>query len=467
MQQDPPNNAMENVPDEDNFDYRHGFANGLEAIHHETYESHLASKVHWQWMSQELSEKKQQWQQLQARLDAHHQATRQAFADLQDRLMCIATEGQRQAYLKEQYSDNQSKIAQIETRLEASRHRYSLLAGLVYWVAGLAFVAGDLIISHEIVAYALNIRNTTEAWAFAFGLAMVSVLLKPVYDRLVEKPYLEKNQQPRGYAWFKIALMAFAVATLFVLGYFRYEAYKTDRLKQAVNQQIKTLQQQATDPLTGQLQDSAQLQAQLQAQRAKFEQLNQALVDSPWALWAFVLSGILFALAGAVCWGIAFPVLQCYWQRWLQLLPARKKLIAQREVLQKDIQQCSALLAQYYAQRLTLERDLAPDERVAQWEAQVLQLEKNIIELSEKCRLAETDTRISAFNDGYAKGNSTRAWMSDEEFQQYKLNTFASGQSSKNASNNRAEKQPFSKRTGRPYEEFRKQIWGDLRGDNE
>ena len=72
---------------------------------------------------------------------------------------------------------------------------YSLFAGLLFLVAGISFLAGDLIISHEIVAYALNIRNPNEAWAFAVGLAMVSILLKPAYDRLIEQPYQENPEK--------------------------------------------------------------------------------------------------------------------------------------------------------------------------------------------------------------------------------------------------------------------------------
>ena len=122
------------------------------------------------------------------------------------------------------------------------------LAGLFFFAAGLAFVFGDLIISHEIVAYALNIRNNYEAWAFAIGLAMISILLKPAYDRLIEKPYTDQHtQQARSrYAWFKVGLAGFAIVTLGILGWFRYEAYRTDKLKEAINKSVKNLQLNAT-----------------------------------------------------------------------------------------------------------------------------------------------------------------------------------------------------------------------------
>jgi hypothetical protein len=63
------------------------------------------------------------------------------------------------------------------------------------------------------VAYALNIHNTVEAWSFAVGLAMVSILLKPAYERLIESPYSdgESAKAKKTYAWFKGVTVVFAV----------------------------------------------------------------------------------------------------------------------------------------------------------------------------------------------------------------------------------------------------------------
>ena len=111
-----------------------------------------------------------------------------------------------------QLSENQASINHFTVKRISVAHKYSLFSGLIYLLAGISFVAGDLIISHEIVAYALNIRNNFEAWAFAVGLAMVSVLLKPAYERLIENPYTENPsvRSKRIYAWFKGVTVVFA-----------------------------------------------------------------------------------------------------------------------------------------------------------------------------------------------------------------------------------------------------------------
>jgi H+/Cl- antiporter ClcA len=92
--------------------------------------------------------------------------------------------------------------------------------------------------------------------------------------------------------------VVFAVVTLFVLGWFRYEAYKTDKMKEGINKAIKNLNNQVFDPLNPTAPPPPAVQAQIEAKMRSFDALNQDLVNSPWALASFVLSGVLFALAG-------------------------------------------------------------------------------------------------------------------------------------------------------------------------
>ncbi|MFB0908463.1 MAG: hypothetical protein QMB03_09350, partial [Spirosomataceae bacterium] len=186
---------------------------------------------------------------------------------------------------------------------------------ILYLLAGVAFVAGDLIISHEIVAYALNIRNNVEAWLFAIGLASLSILLKPAYERLVEQPYLNDYHEKttRIYGYFQTFLVVFAMGTMVVLGWFRYEAYKTDKLKDGINKQIQALQLESQPIDPSQPVDNQALILKMDEKLQAFDSLNMTLVNSTWALLSFVLSGVLFAVAGAICLGIAFPILHTFW----------------------------------------------------------------------------------------------------------------------------------------------------------
>ncbi|WP_420154812.1 hypothetical protein [Siphonobacter sp.] len=296
----------------------------------------------------------QEIQELDTEIRQTRQDQQQTYGSLQQHLVKIDSINKDIARQNQSVSETEADIASLEERYKKAAPKYSLFAGLLYFVAGLSFVAGDLIISHEIVAYALNIRNTTEAWFFAVGLAMVSVLLKPVYDRLIEGPYLQNQEKSQKlYASFKITLAIFSVLTLFVLGWFRYEAYRTDKMKQAITQNIKNLQLQQAD------QTSASAILQVEKQMQQVDVLNQGLVTSPFALASFVLSGVLFAVAGAVCLGVSFPILQGFWFRWLQAGPKLKRLRKLRLQKQQRLAETEGSLSEHLIQKGTLENKLS------------------------------------------------------------------------------------------------------------
>jgi hypothetical protein len=360
-------------------------------------------------------------------------------------------------------ADNQNKIVYYEDKFKASANKHSLFAGILYFLAGVSFVFGDLIISHEIVAYALNIRNNFEAWAFAVGLAMVSVLLKPAYERLIEQRF--ENGSASGqklYAWFKGILVLFSVLTLFILGWFRYEAYKTDKLKEGINKTIKNIQLQQGDlSLTPQNQTS--ILERLNQQLQKIEVLNQNLVLSNWALASFVLSGILFALAGAVCLGIALPVLAAYWQRWLQISPQIKRLRKQKQGFETDLKTAQEQIATCVIKKNIAENDLSLLDNITILQENRVVLMADIIHLQGEAKLHETDLRMFTFNDGYAKGMVARDVLTEEEWAKFRNNNYLS-------MNNLALKArsggdgdravSFSKKNNnlRPYQAIRKMI---------
>jgi uncharacterized membrane protein YciS (DUF1049 family) len=401
-----------------NSDFQHGYTSGVEGVNRETYEGYLSSQINTDWLTDRIQEKRTELTQIDQQLAEATEANRAAFADLQTHALQVERLSKQ---VKQREDDRQA----LETDRDSLRERrtkaapdYSLLAGLLFLVAGISFLAGDLIISHEIVAYALNIRNTNEAWAFAVGLAMVSILLKPAYDRLIEKPYQENPElNGRKYGRFKMALAVFSVLTLAVLGWFRYEAYRTDQLKAAINKSVRQLQLN-TDPTAATQVLSPSTLNKIEKQLSESSELNLALVNSPWALLSFVLSGILFALAGAVCLGIALPVLSAFWFRWLQADIKLWKLRRRIKRLDKEISPLDAQLAEQRTRQQVLQHNLdllpALDELKAQRQA----INADINELLAELKLAQTDSRISNFNDGYGQGEATRTVLSEDEQRQ-------------------------------------------------
>ncbi|MFD2574074.1 hypothetical protein ACFSUS_25785 [Spirosoma soli] len=455
-----------------NPDFQHGYTSGVEGVNRETYEGYLSSQVNTDWLTDRIQEKRNELTTVDRQLAEATEANRVAYADLQNHALQVER-------LDRQVKSREADRLALENDRDNLRERrtkaapdYSLLAGLLFLVAGISFLAGDLIISHEIVAYALNIRNTNEAWAFAVGLAMVSILLKPAYDRLIEKPYQENPEQNQGkYQRFKIALAVFSVLTLAVLGWFRYEAYRTDQLKAAINKSVRQLQLN-TDPTSAtQTLDAATL-SKIEKQLSESSELNLALVNSPWALLSFVLSGILFALAGAVCLGIALPVLSAFWFRWLQADIKLWKLRRRLKRLDKEMAPLEAQLAEQRTRQNVLQHnlDLLPALDELKEERRTVAAELN--ELLAELKLAQTDSRISNFNDGYGQGEATRTVLSDDEQRQLRkemlslqngsrLNGGRSGEVRPNGG--QPDKATNGKPQGlRPYQTIRKFLSDDL-----
>jgi hypothetical protein len=405
-----------------NRDYQHGYSSGLEGLDRQVYEAYLSSNVSHEWVLDRLNQKRTELETIKNKRQETIQTHKQSFDKLQEQLMGVNKTAKKMKDLDASVSDINLQTEKLEEKRSSSAPFYSLVAGLIFLAAGISFIAGDLIISHEIVAYALNIRNPNEAWAFAIGLAMLSVLLKPAYDRLIEEPY-HNEDSPKAktrYARFKLILSIFAIVTLIVLGWFRYEAYRTDKLKEAINKSVKGLQLNAVDPLTGAPINSPELTNKIEQALRNSDQLNLDLVNSPWALMSFVLSGVLFAIAGAVSLGMALPVLQGFWMRWLQIDPKLWRLKRRKKKIEKQLDDLQAIISEQLAHKSILENNIAV---LPTWE-ELKQEEKSIrteIEnLEEERKLALTDSRIQSFSDGFAHGQVTRDIMSEEEYEQWR-----------------------------------------------
>ncbi len=452
-----------------NPDFQHGYNSGVEGVNRETYEGYLSSQVNTDWLSERIQEKRTELTTVERQLAESTEANRTAFASLQTHALQVERltkqVGQRESDRQELESDR----AKLRERRTKAAPDYSLLAGLLFLVAGISFLAGDLIISHEIVAYALNIRNPNEAWAFAVGLAMVSVLLKPAYDRLIEQPYQENPvQYGRRYGRFKMGLAIFSVLTLAVLGWFRYEAYRTDQLKAAINKSVRQLQLN-TDPTAGTQDLSAATLNKIEKQLSESSELNLTLVNSPWALLSFVLSGILFALAGAVCLGISLPVLSAFWFRWLQADIKLWKLRRRLKRLDREITPIEAALSEQRVQQTILQHnlDLLPDLNALKNRRETIYTD--LTTLYAELKLAQTDSRISNFNDGYGQGEATLTNLSDDEQRQLRKEMLSLHNSSWNGTseNRTANISPVNGTNGkanglRPYQTIRKFLEDEL-----
>lgn len=403
-------------------DFQEGFSRGVENSNAEPVEQKLTAFSTFQWLQANLTETKSSLIALEEKINSITEKHRSKYGELQKFTQQLNQKMGEKASVESTISVYKEEISELNDRKKEHKTPYSLLAGVLYFLAGFAFLAGDLIISHEIVAYALNIRNTVEAWAFAVGLASLSILLKPAYERLVEQPYLkaENLSAKKIYGYFQSGLLVLSVLTLVILGWFRYEAYKTDKLKEGINRQIKTMQMQATSIDPSEVVDNTQLLADIDTKLAEYNALNVSLVNSPLAMLSFILTGLLFAIAGAICLGIAFPILQVFWLKGMQLNPGIKRRKRRIRKILKTLDPINEQIA-----KLSAARDVFTQEINYLDDLESLRNERKV-KLAEieklKTDILDLGNNVIASNvrDGYQKGSSYRNEMTDEEYESYR-----------------------------------------------
>jgi hypothetical protein len=376
--------------------YQSGFWNGYFELSKDSLETYLSQKTILNNTKEELILQEKNLQEINHQIDTNKNQYNHLFAELTQINYQLDYQINLKKRRENDLAETDGEIERYKQEREDLRNKNSFLGGVLFLLAAVVFILGDLIISHEIVAYALNIKNTTEAWSFAVGLAMVSVLLKPAYDRLIEYPYSQDKtlRSKRVYLIFKILVVVFTILTLGILGYFRYEAYRADQLKNNINSNIIALQEEENP-------ESLKL---IESLTKKSETLSQNLVNSDSGMWAFVLSGVLFAIAGAICLGIAFPVLVAYVRIWFQIPRKIKKLEKSYQAQIKAIEEIEMLISQQSA-KLEAQKNLI--HHLGNFDAlteKKIQLEKRILELKQKAHKTETEIQITELTMGYEKG---------------------------------------------------------------
>ncbi len=390
-----------------NEDYKKGIEHGVDGLDKTHFEDYLSSEVSLEWLEDAKAQLVDQQEELEKKIQDTTSKKLQILEAIHEVKPQHDSKKLEVSHLQEQIEDFQQRIVEAKNEKSKNPLHYPLLAGIIYFFAGVVFLFGDLIISHEIVAYALNIKNDKEAWAFACGLAGVTFLLKPAYERLIEEPYLknptEKTQ--KLHRFFQGTLVLISVITLAVLGFFRYEAYKAEKLKDSINREIKSLQLASTPLIQGaEVNEDPSILLKIEEKMKEIDAYNKELVTSPWALASFVLSGVLFAIAGAICFGIAFPILSSYWKRWFWHNPSINRSRRRIKKLRKQMVQIETPRFEYAA---TLEHyqkglELLPDLDTLKSEAQ--KINEQILSITEKIRLARESARISSYATGYDYG---------------------------------------------------------------
>jgi hypothetical protein len=295
------------------------------------------------------------------------------------------------ATAEQDLDDAETRLEAVREEQSAGRDRGSVLYATLYTAAGLLFVAGDVILSREIVASALKLGGTAEPWIFAVGLAMLAVLLKPAYDRLVETRYWKGRTG--AFQGVIVACSVVAIATLGVLGAFRSTALRADTRIERLSSRLA----QATDPAA-----IERIQEQIAA-------AQQSVANSPMGYWSFVLSGVLFAVAGAVCLGIGVRHLRDAYHLRYRLHRARRRLEDERDAAAERLERLRERLPERRVALRTLQQRLADAPGLAALrERRDALLEREAALLDERADL-RSRRRQALYRRGYDRGDDAFA----------------------------------------------------------
>ncbi len=282
--------------------FAHGFVDGMEGVERAPFERFLVQASEHDRLGEEMQRLAERERELQAaereRTDvkAHIEHDTHLLAALDDEVAAAEADlDAARADLDAERRQEQAardRLTDTSTR-EQAPPRGSFVYAALYVTAGLIFIAGDIVMAREVVAKALKLSGNVEPWIFAVGLAMLAVLMKPAYDRLVEKPYWEGRQW--AFRWTIAIGVVVAALVLGVLGAFRSEAF-------AAQQEIRRLDDDLLQGLrSGQIEAGSEAETQ---RRTEIAQRERSLTESSTGWLSFLLSGVLFAAAGAVCLGI-------------------------------------------------------------------------------------------------------------------------------------------------------------------
>ena len=379
-------------------DFLHGYDNGKLNLDKDHYEVFLSNQVFYNQAVDKLQSRNEELAELEEKLQSAQSESSKWIEKVQTHTHRIPVKDQQAERWRTEANRAVEERGQLRELRKNTRNANPVLIGLFYVIAGGLFITGDLVISKDIVAYAFGFKGF-EAWTFAGGLAALSLLLKPAYERLIEH-YYEIGQQ-RRYVYFKLALIFFAVTTLTVLGLYRYDAYRVDKMKAFLNTEATYLQSGAGT-------NSPTLIAKLDSLRRQRMQLNEELLNDPWGVWSFVLTGILFAISGAVCLGIGTPIVQTYWKRWVQIPMRIRRMNRLEKQSLRELATTEATLAEEKAQQAIGKMQLSMLPPVSELQQEIRSIRMEIREIADQQGLYDVDRRVSRYNDGYVRGKTEK-----------------------------------------------------------
>jgi len=396
--------------------YDHGFTNGLLKIPQEHFEVFL----------QENGQKRLAKISLASVLHSIEQSTQQ-LAQTWQRLLQLkntVTSSEHEIVLGETKGMELNALKQEEKshfeRVQKDRFNlaieYNWLNVGIFIAIGLSFVIADFTITLDVLFHGLDMAFN-RAIPLAIAVSGITFVLKPTIDRLFEKPYLRDDKKKKHVLLSLVSILAILVLGL--LGYFREEYFKSDKVNQAINlevsskeSQIQTFKDESSSlkrqgraaEAPGKDQQALKLEEDTQGLKQKIAENDRTLSGNSALFWIFVLSNILFAIAGAICLSIAFPAADRL--RRKRLLRKQQSWLGKRvEQLTLDLTAVQSSIKNHQIARdlASNEIELLPDlsDLEAKHQALLIKLE----EIRKESTDHESKAEAALYREAFERGN--------------------------------------------------------------
>ncbi len=243
----------------------------------------------------------------------------------------LALYREEESKAEEAFESFQKEFDASEAQWKVTRHHGSRLSAGLYGVAGVVFLVGDFVVSKQVVAQALRLPYEYERVLFALGIAALAFLVKIAYERLVERPFSEGRDKVFRYVIIGAAVLT--LATLSVLGILRSQVVAEE------------------EALTGASGQESMVDFDLSG-AAETIAAGGDVVLNIWQVIGFVLTAILFAVAGAICMGVALVTFRDY-------LTIRKPIDRKLKDLNRDVRAARDTYQDLSSARSSFERTQA------------------------------------------------------------------------------------------------------------
>lgn len=283
---------------------------------------------------------------------------------------------------------NEEKEADLSTRIQECVSEYSWAPALLYLVAGITFIVADISITKQITAWGFDMKGA-QCWIFSMGLAFTAFLIKPAIDRLLEKPFQAAGFKLKTvYKCVLLGLTIIGLIMLYCLGKFRSDSEIAKNQLQDINHQMDKWPPNSTQYI------------QLQSQ---YDDIEKSLDNNPMGQNGLILSGMLFAIGGAICLSIAFGSLKHLIGRYW-ILPARvKRLEKEAKLLDSEIDSLRLTHTKTKTGQEKAEKRLLANEFFS-LKDELKKLKEELSGLLSECYQAQYKKELALYLDGKSKG---------------------------------------------------------------